>query len=245
MHFMASKSRAFRDAVRRLQHLDRGGTQPMNAIDLLETQHRDIDTLFERLQQAKGVDRQPLFNDVADLLAIHASIEELHFYPAVNEADTEKILQRSLAEHLGVKRKLAACMVESIASDEFLAKLRALADDVQHHVHEERTELFPKVLELMNPDQLEALGQEMTSTMAQLQEGHPRFDVPLQTIAPMPLTPPLPAQTRIGSRLIPRIGRLLALPLQVLGALQSVRRAGEGFVRGLRRGLEKQTKRHA
>lgn len=217
----------------------------MNAIDLLETQHRDIDTLFERLQQAKGADRQPLFNDVADLLAIHASIEELHFYPAVNEADTEQLLKRSLEEHLGVKRKLAACMVESIGSDAFLTKVKALASEVQHHVQEERTELFPKVQQLMNADQLEALGQEMTSTMAQLQEGHPRYDVPLQTLAPMPLTDPLPAQTRLGSHVIPHIGRLLALPLQVLGTLQSVRRAGESFVRGLRRGLDKPSKRHA
>lgn len=217
----------------------------MNAIDLLETQHRDIDTLFERLQQAKGADRQPLFNDVADLLAIHASIEELHFYPAVNEADTKQILKRSLEEHLGVKRKLAACMVESIATDAFLSKLRALAAEVQHHVQEERTELFPKVQQMMNADQLEALGQEMTSTMAQLQEGNPRYDVPLQTLAPMPLTDPLPTQTRLGSKIIPHIGRLLALPLQVFGVLQSVRRAGEGFVRGLRRGLDKPSKRHA
>ena len=217
----------------------------MNAIDLLETQHRDIDTLFERLRQAKGADRQTLFNDVADLLAIHASIEELHFYPSVNEADTENILRRFLEEHLGVKRKLAACMIAPIAGKDFVDKLRALATEVDEHVHEERTELFPKVRQMMNGDQLEALGQEMTSTMAQLQEGHPRFDVPLQTLAPMPLTDPLPAQSRIGSQVIPRIGRLLALPLQVLGAAQSLRRMGEGFVRGLRRGLDKSRKRPA
>ena len=216
----------------------------MNAIDLLETQHRDIDTLFERLERAKGSERQPLFDDVADLLAIHSSIEELHFYPAVNEADTEKILRRSLAEHLGIKRKLAACMVAPVAGDGFRDKLRALAAEVHEHVHEERTELFPKVRQLMNDDQLEALGQEMTSTMAQLQNGRPRFDVPLQTLAPMPLTAPLPMQTRLGSHLIPRFGRLLALPLQLLGAAQALRRKGEGFVRSLRRSLEKPAKHH-
>jgi hemerythrin superfamily protein len=241
----ASKTRAPANSVRRLQSLIRGGSQPMNAIDLLETQHRDIDTLFERLHEVQGAARQPLFNDVADLLAIHSSLEELHFYPSVNAADTEEILKRSLEEHLGVKRKLSLCMVASIGSDDFMRKLQELADEVRHHVQEERTELFPKVQQLMNADQLEALGQEMTSTMAQLQQGHPRFDVPLQTLAPMPLTDPLPAQSGIGSRVIPHIGRLLALPLQILGALQSVRRMGEGFVRGLRRGLDKSGKRHA
>ena len=134
-------------------------------------------------------------------------------------------------------------MLSSSASDEFLEKLRALAAEVCHHVREERTELFPKVQQLMDSDQLEALGQEMTSTMAQLQEGNPRFDVPLQTLAPMPLTDPLPAQSGLGSRLIPHLGRLLGPPLQLLGALRSIRRMGDSFVRGLRRGLDKPTKR--
>ena len=217
----------------------------MNAIDLLETQHRDIETLFERLEQVNKASRQTLFDDVADLLAIHSSIEELHFYPSVNDADTEQLLDRSLEEHLAVKRKLALCMVTASGTARFMKELRALADEVRHHVQEERTELFPKVRQLMTPDQLEALGQEMTSTMAQLQEGHPRFDVPLQTLAPMPLTEPLPAQTRVGSRVIPHIGRLLALPLQLLGALQALRRVGASFVRGLRRSLAKPNKRTA
>jgi len=66
----------------------------MNAIELLETQHRDVDDLFARLEKGSASEkaRQKMFDDLADLLAIHASIEELHFYPAVKAAKLDPII---------------------------------------------------------------------------------------------------------------------------------------------------------
>ena len=209
----------------------------MNAIDLLETQHHDVDELFARLQR-DGDDRQQRFDDLADLLAIHASIEELHFYPAVKAARSEEILDESLEEHVDIKRALAACMALPIGSRLFADKLRKLKDEVQHHVGEERSRLFPVVRRLFDGEQLEALGQEMTSTMAELQKGRPRFDVPLQTIAPMPLVS-LPTQGRFGSRIIPRIARVLTLPLELFVAAQQLGKVALGFLRGARRGYRR------
>jgi hemerythrin superfamily protein len=217
----------------------------MNAIELLETQHRDIDDLFAHLRAGGGAkERQRWFDDLADLLAIHASIEELHFYPSVKALQTAQILDLSAREHLGIKRKLATLMATRIDGDKFQERLQALEDEVKSHVQEERTELFPMVERLMDPDMLEALGQEMTSTMAELQQGRPRFDVPLQTLAPMPLAE-LPTQGPLSSRLMPRVSRLLALPLQALGAVRMVRNIGRGFVDGVRRGLARQRRRPA
>jgi hypothetical protein len=217
----------------------------MNAIELLETQHRDVDELFTRLERrgGKGDERRKMFDDLADLLAIHASIEEMHFYPAVKQAaetkKTEEILEHSLEEHLGVKRRLSLCMASRMDSPTFKKRLMALKNEVQHHVKEEREDLFPKVMRLFDNDQLEALGQEMTSTMAELQTGHPRRDVPLQTIAAMPLMDPPPAQSTLGSRIFPRIGRLLALPMEMLGTLKMVKNVATGFVKGIQRGIGK------
>ena len=223
----------------------------MDAIELLETQHRDVDALFARLERAAGKARAQIFDDLADLLAIHASIEELHFYPAVKTAATEDNVERSTEEHLGIKRKLSLCMGTSIDGDKFDERLRALKEEVQQHVGEERAELFPKVRRLFDGDQLEALGQEMTSTMAELQKGHPRRDVPLQTVAPMPSLP-LPAQGAIGSRLIPHLGRLLALSLELVGVARQLGKAAlrgrqlfAAFRRGVERGLAHRRKREA
>jgi hemerythrin-like domain-containing protein len=218
----------------------------MNAIDLLDTQHLDIDDLFARLERSEAGDasRQKLFDDLADLLAIHATIEELHFYPAVRAARTEEILEHSLQEHVGIKRKLALCMASPVGSSRFAERLRALADEVHHHVGDERAELFPKVRRIFDRDQLEAIGQEMTSTMAQLQQGRPRFDVPLQTIAPMPLTE-VPAQGNLSSRIVPRISRFLALPLQLFGVAKLMGRLTTDFIRGVRHGLTRIRRREA
>jgi hypothetical protein len=217
----------------------------MNAIELLETQHRDVDDLFARLERRDGSsdERRKLFDDLADMLATHASIEEMHFYPAVNEAAkakrTEEILEHSLDEHLDIKRKLAATMMSKIDSEGFMKKLTELKEEVQHHVKEEREELFPKVRRMFSADQLEAIGQEMVSTMAQLQQGNPRRDVPLQTIAPMPLMDSPPVQgSNLASHVFPRISRMLALPMQMMGAVQKAKHVAEGFVRGVQRGLK-------
>jgi hemerythrin-like domain-containing protein len=225
----------------------------MNAIELLDTQHRDVDDLFARLENGGGgaKARQKLFDDLADLLAIHASIEELHFYPAVKAAKTDENVEHSLEEHLDIKRKLSMCMATSVSSEKFATRLRELKEEVQHHVADERSELFPKVRRILDADQLEAIGQEMTSTMAELQKGHPRHDVPLQTIAPMPMAQ-LPTQSWLGSQIIPRVGRLLALPLQMIGAVKQggklamqAKAAATGFVRGVQRGMNRAKKREA
>ncbi|HXU71423.1 MAG TPA: hemerythrin domain-containing protein [Polyangia bacterium] len=223
----------------------------MNAIELLETQHRDIDALFARLEKGSGKAQQKVFDDLADLLAIHASIEELHFYPAVKAAKTDENVEHSTEEHLDIKRKLSICMATSLSSEKFSERLRALKEEVQHHVTDEREQLFPKVRRIFDGDQLEALGQEMTSTMAELQKGHPRRDVPLQTMAPMPSVQ-LPAQGAISSRVVPHIGRLLALPMELLGVAKMLgknalkaREMAHGFVRGVQRGLDRARKREA
>jgi len=65
----------------------------MNAIDMLKHQHREVEALFKQLHKAKaGEPRRKLFERIADALAVHAAIEERHFYPAVKERATSKQL---------------------------------------------------------------------------------------------------------------------------------------------------------
>lgn len=150
----------------------------MDAIKLLDHQHEDVDALFEQLEQAREPnERRRLFYQIADQLAIHTTIEERHFYPAVRSADTEAILDTAFDEHAGVKRLLGELLEHDHMDDEFTVKCRELMQDVQHHVEEERNELFPKVRRMLDAEQLEAIGQEMTATMTELEEGEPRETV--------------------------------------------------------------------
>jgi hemerythrin superfamily protein len=161
----------------------------VNAVDMLESQHREVEDLFAKLEKAdRGERKQRLFTLIADKLAVHASIEEEAFYPAVKAKRTEDILLESLEEHLGIKRVLAD-LIDLDASDEtFDAKTKVLQEQVEHHVGEEEDDLFPKVKKIFDEETLVAIAQQMALLQEELlAKGNPRLAVPAQTDEAAPL----------------------------------------------------------
>ena len=161
----------------------------MNAIKMLKQQHREVEKLFKQFEAASSAKPQrEIFNEIADALAIHATIEERHFYPSVKRQQTEDILLESVEEHLEVKRAIADLLELEVEDDAFEAKVKVLQEDVEHHVEEEETELFPKVEKLFDEDELEAIGDAMEETQEALKrEGHPRDAMPGETDAAAPV----------------------------------------------------------
>lgn len=154
----------------------------MNAIDLLKSQHREVEQLFSKLEKAKGAkSKRAAFEAVADALAAHATIEEHQFYPAVKAKRTEDILLESLEEHLGIKRVLADLLQISADDETFDAKAKVLKEQVEHHVEEEEEDLFPKVKKLLAKEELEELGANLEAEFATLEASHPRDKVPSET----------------------------------------------------------------
>ncbi len=155
----------------------------MDAIDLLKSQHREVEDLFSKIEKSRdAAKKDQLFTKLADSLAVHATIEEHHFYPAVKEKRTEDILLEALEEHLGIKRVLSDLLDTEIEDETFDAKIKVLKEQVEHHVEEEETDLFPKVRKLFDAEQLEAIGQAMSAEQAELEEkGNPRDAVPAET----------------------------------------------------------------
>lgn len=161
----------------------------MNAIELLETQHREVEDLFAALEEAEDADEKgELFDDLADALAVHAAIEERHFYPTVRERRTEDILLESLQEHLAIKRALAALLDLDPGDGAFDTRLRELKGEVEHHVRDEEKELFPKVRNILSADELDSLGDEMLATAEELESGEPRESVREQIAEAPPLS---------------------------------------------------------
>jgi len=154
----------------------------MDAIEMLEEQHRDVEDLFDELESADFSDKQDLFDELADQLAVHASIEEIHFYPAVKARRTEDILLESLEEHLTIKRLLADLLQLDPRNEQFAAKVAVLKDQVDLHVAEEEDDLFPKVRKVLDRKQLVALAEDMSVTMENLLDaGSPRQTVRYET----------------------------------------------------------------
>ena len=160
----------------------------MNAIELLETQHQEVKALFKKCEKASGEAKRQLFEKIADELAVHAAIEEKHFYPATKSARTEDLLQEAVEEHLSVKRIIADLLEIDPSEAQFDAKIQVLHEQVEHHVKEEQDELFPKVKKLLSAEELEDLGMVMEDAAEELKSGGaPRESVPAETDEAAPI----------------------------------------------------------
>jgi hemerythrin superfamily protein len=160
----------------------------MNATDLLKKQHEEVQQLFQEFEQAEDEEGKRLaFEQIADALAAHATIEEKLFYPAVYMGDLKDDLQEAVEEHLSVKRVIADLLEMNVEEEEFDAKMIVLKEQVEHHVEEEESELFPKVRRNFEPQELEALGAEMEAMFNELKEQEPREETPNQVERAAPL----------------------------------------------------------
>ena len=153
----------------------------MDALKLLTEQHKEVDALIAKLEKDPA-DKDELFEELADKIAAHATMEEKLFYPAVRARQTEDILRESVEEHLAVKRIIADMLSLDSDDDQWDAKLSVVKEQLEHHAHEEEEgELFPKVRKLFGKDELEALGGEMAALFEELLATHPSRNVPAET----------------------------------------------------------------
>jgi hemerythrin superfamily protein len=143
----------------------------LDALDLLRGQHRALDLLFRAIQSAEGASKAASFGELADMLAVHATIEEWIFYPGVRSAETEKLLAASTGEHLAIQRTLADMLDEDVSGEAFDVKLGLLREQVRHHaIEEEEAKLFPKVRAATDDDYRAAMAGAMIALMVELQQ---------------------------------------------------------------------------
>jgi hemerythrin superfamily protein len=156
-----------------------------DAIEMLKGQHREVETLFkkfEALGDSASKSKQGVFEKIADALAMHATIEEKHFYPAVKAKRTEDILLEALEEHLGIKRVIADLLKIDSSHETFDEKVKVLKEQVEHHVKEEESDLFPKVRKVLDKAELTQIASAMEKTQQMLMDkGEPRKAVPAET----------------------------------------------------------------
>lgn len=139
----------------------------MNAISLLERDHRTVEAIFQELEELKGGEspkrKRELCERLVRELSIHTAIEEMIFYPEVkkNVAAAKEIVLESLEEHNVVKWELDALQSMKIGDERLDAKIKVLRDAVMHHVEEEENDLFPKVRQTMTASMLNDIGKRL------------------------------------------------------------------------------------
>lgn len=161
----------------------------MDAIELLTSQHRSMETMLASVLEAQDTDaRRKLYAEAADQLTMHIASEEQLFYPAVKTVRTEDILLESLEEHLSLKRLMADLLQLAPQDQAFEPKFKVLKEQAEHHHREEEEHLFPKVNKLMDGERREQLGRDMMALQTRLKlEGRPRDTVATETGSAAPL----------------------------------------------------------
>ena len=109
-----------------------------DAIALLKADHRKVEDLFEKFEQATSTNRkQTLAQEICVELKVHTLIEEEIFYPAFRGLIEDDTLDEAYVEHDGAKVLINDIEASSPDDDFYDAKIKVLSEEIKHHVHEE------------------------------------------------------------------------------------------------------------
>lgn len=150
-----------------------------DACDLLDADHKAVKKMFREYEELTGSrarnaaqKKMELAHQICQELTVHAQIEEEIFYPALRDALKETdLLNEATVEHQTVKDLVAQIQGMAEADEMFDAKVKVLGEYVDHHVKEEKGEIFPKAraarkLDLVGMrEQLETRKEELMSEM--------------------------------------------------------------------------------
>ena len=145
-----------------------------SATQLIRRDHKKVEGLFDKFTQTKkAVGKKRICAQVIQELEIHTKLEEEIFYPAARGATKETdLLDEAEVEHAGAKDLIAQIQEAAEVDDMFDAKVKVLGEYIDHHVKEERNELFPKAraarkLDLVAMrDELAARKEELMAQMS-------------------------------------------------------------------------------
>ena len=146
-----------------------------DACDLLDADHRAVKKMFKEYEELTGSrarsaaqKKMDLAHQICHELTVHARIEEEIFYPALRAVmkDTD-LLAEAEVEHASVKDLIAQIQEMQEADEMFDARVKVLGEYVDHHVKEEKNEIFPKARSARKLD-LMAMRDELETRKAEL-----------------------------------------------------------------------------
>ena len=146
-------------------------SEAMDAIALLTQDHENVKALFEQYEASGDkayASKKKLATKICLELTKHATAEEEIFYPAVRAlgGETEDLVDEARVEHAGAKELIAQILAMEPQDDLYDAKVKVLSEQIEHHVHEEEDEMFPKARK--GKLDLVALGQAIEARKAEI-----------------------------------------------------------------------------
>ena len=151
-----------------------------DACSLLDTDHKNVKKLFtayDELAHSRAASatekKRDLAMQICMELQVHTQLEEEIFYPTLREAIKEvDLLDEAEVEHASAKELIAQIQDATEVDEKFDAKVKVLGEYIDHHVKEERNEIFVKARAARGLDLVamrEQLAQRKEELMAEME----------------------------------------------------------------------------
>lgn len=137
-------------------------TNQIDAIDLLLSEHRSIETLVDQFDAAEDpVQIRALFGELVARLTAHEAIEQQVVFPAYRQAieqSGDDAVEHRLGEHEELNQLLAEMRGFDPDDLGFIKRESAFVLEIREHLLREEEGVFARMRELFTPDQLAELG---------------------------------------------------------------------------------------
>lgn len=135
----------------------------MDALDLLEQQHRDVASLIDRISEATSPgERTALVAQVVRAIEAHSRVEERCFYPAFRARIGDGGRLYEVFEHHALLRFAAVNLLRTRATDlRFMARLGMVRELSLRHAEAEEDWAFPKAKRNLCDEELDEIGVEV------------------------------------------------------------------------------------
>lgn len=134
-------------------------------LSIIERDHKPLKKLIKTMKDSEASlpDLRKAFSEFAPLLLNHAKPEEKALYVPMKERDADI---RTEGFEGDTEHHIADSLVEEIKAttdkDEWRAKVKVLAELVEHHIEEEEEEMFKEIRKEFDLEERVAMGVEYT-----------------------------------------------------------------------------------
>jgi hemerythrin superfamily protein len=140
-------------------------TTAQDMIDILVTDHREVETFFTELETRLGdpEHRRRLADVVIAELVRHSVAEEMYLYPTARTAlpDGDQVAEHEIAEHAEAEQLMKELEDVDATDPKFDTTLAQLMAAIRHHIQDEETDLFPRLRQACSTEDLQKLGKKI------------------------------------------------------------------------------------
>jgi hypothetical protein len=135
----------------------------MDAIQLLETDHKNAKKVMEQIAASPPAKKKAIFSNLKRELEEHDSIEENIFYPAVlSNPRTAGFQAQDKEAHKVVEEALRQLEDLEVEDADWIPTFNAMQTRLLNHVADEENNLFLRIRGVLTQTELDALGVRIT-----------------------------------------------------------------------------------